>query len=109
VDSIPAAFAITTDPFLVFTSNVFAILGLRSLYFALAGAIDKFRYLKASLSAILGLIGLKMLSGELLKEHLGPNANLYMLAVVVTILVVGAVASIVVTKRESRERRDGGG
>jgi tellurite resistance protein TerC len=109
VDSIPAAFAITTDPFLVFTSNVFAILGLRSLYFALAGAIDKFRYLKASLSAILGLIGLKMLSGEFLKEHLGPNANLYMLAVVVTILVVGAAASIIVTKRESRELREGEG
>src|SRR5690606_13582037 len=46
VDSIPAVFAITTDPFLVYTSNVFAILGLRSLYFALAGLIDKFRYLK---------------------------------------------------------------
>jgi tellurite resistance protein TerC len=54
LDSIPAAFAITADPFLVFTSNVFAILGLRSLYFALAGAIEKFRYLKTSLSAILG-------------------------------------------------------
>ena len=54
VDSIPAIFAITKDPFLVFTSNVFAILGLRSLYFALAGAIEKFRYLKVSLAAILG-------------------------------------------------------
>jgi len=49
VDSIPAIFAITADPFLVFTSNVFAILGLRSLYFALAGAIESFRYLKVSL------------------------------------------------------------
>lgn len=102
LDSIPAAFAITADPFLVFTSNVFAILGLRSLYFALAGAIDKFRYLKTSLSAILGLIGLKMLTGELLKEHFGPNVNLYMLGMVVGILVLGAVASIVATHREKR-------
>jgi tellurite resistance protein TerC len=102
LDSIPAAFAITADPFLVFTSNVFAILGLRSLYFALAGAIDKFRYLKTSLSAILGLIGVKMLTGDFLKEHFGPNVNLYMLGMVVSILVIGAVASIMVTRREER-------
>jgi tellurite resistance protein TerC len=101
LDSIPAAFAITADPFLVFTSNVFAILGLRSLYFALAGAIEKFRYLKTSLSAILGLIGLKMLSGDLLKEFLGPNANLYMLGVVVAILAIGAIASVVATRRDA--------
>jgi tellurite resistance protein TerC len=102
LDSIPAAFAITADPFLVFTSNVFAILGLRSLYFALAGAIEKFRYLKTSLSAILGLIGAKMLSGDLLKEFLGPNANLYMLGIVVAILAGGAIASILATRREER-------
>ena len=53
VDSIPAIFAITSDPFLVFTSNVFALLGLRSLYFALAGMIEKFRYLKVSLAFVL--------------------------------------------------------
>jgi tellurite resistance protein TerC len=102
LDSIPAAFAITTDPFLVFTSNVFAILGLRSLYFALAGMIDKFRYLKTSLSAILGLIGIKMLTGDFLKEHFGPNVNLYMLGMVIAILVVGAVASVIATRREAR-------
>lgn len=61
VDSIPAIFGITTDAFLVFTSNVFAILGLRSMYFALAGIMDKFGYLKYSLAAILAMIGLKML------------------------------------------------
>lgn len=61
VDSIPAIFGVTTDPFLVFTSNVFAILGLRSMYFALAGIMDKFGYLKYSLAAILAMIGLKML------------------------------------------------
>ena len=101
LDSIPAAFAITADPFLVFTSNVFAILGLRSLYFALAGAIEKFRYLKTSLSAILGLIGAKMLTGDLLKEQFGPNVNLYMLGIVVGILVAGAIASIIATRREN--------
>jgi tellurite resistance protein TerC len=102
LDSIPAAFAITADPFLVFTSNVFAILGLRSLYFALAGAIEKFRYLKTSLSAILGLIGVKMLTGDLLKEQFGPNVNLYMLGMVITILVLGAIASVMATRRERR-------
>jgi tellurite resistance protein TerC len=61
VDSIPAIFAITRDPFLVYTSNVFAILGLRSLYFLLAGVIDRFHYLKLGLSAVLVFIGLKML------------------------------------------------
>ena len=60
-DSIPAIFAITTDPFIVFTSNIFAILGLRSLYFVLAAFIDKFEYLKYSLVAILAFVGIKML------------------------------------------------
>jgi tellurite resistance protein TerC len=61
VDSIPAIFAVTRDPFIVFTSNVFAILGLRSLYFVLAGAIDYFRFLKIGLSIVLVFIGAKML------------------------------------------------
>jgi tellurite resistance protein TerC len=100
LDSIPATFAITTDPFLVFTSNVFAILGLRSLYFALAGAIDRFRYLKVSLAAILGLIGMKMLTSDLLKEYFGPSVNLYMLGVVATILVIGVLASMRATRSE---------
>ncbi|HEY8597008.1 MAG TPA: TerC family protein, partial [Thermomicrobiales bacterium] len=63
VDSIPAIFAVTTDPFIVFTSNVFAILGLRSLYFILRGAVDKFHYLKIGLSAVLTFVGIKMLAG----------------------------------------------
>src|SRR5262249_51209457 len=61
VDSIPAIFAITDDPFLVFSSNVFAMLGLRSLYFALAGVMDRLHYLRAALVALLVLIGVKML------------------------------------------------
>lgn len=61
VDSIPAIFAITTDPFIVFTSNIFAILGLRALYFLLAGMIGKFRYLKVGLGLVLAYVGIKML------------------------------------------------
>lgn len=102
VDSIPAIFAITTDPFIVFTSNVFAILGLRSLYFALAGAIAKFRYLKVSLAAILGLVGLKMLAAEWLKDVVGPSFNFYLLGIVALILGIGVIASTVVTRREER-------
>jgi len=94
LDSIPAIFAITADPFLVFTSNVFAILGLRSLYFALAGAIERFRYLKVSLAGILGLIGLKMLVSDFLREHFGPAINFYILGLVALILGAGIVASM---------------
>jgi tellurite resistance protein TerC len=93
VDSIPAIFAITADPFLVFTSNVFAILGLRSLYFALAGAIESFRYLKVSLALVLALVGVKMLTHAWLKSLLGPNFNLYLLLVVLGVLAAGVVAS----------------
>ena len=93
VDSIPAIFAITADPFLVFTSNVFAILGLRSLYFALAGAIGAFRYLKVSLALVLALVGVKMLTHSWLKGLLGPGFNLYLLAAVLAILAVGVLAS----------------
>jgi tellurite resistance protein TerC len=93
VDSIPAIFAITADPFLVFTSNVFAILGLRSLYFALAGMMDKFRYLKLSLALVLALVGTKMLAADWLKEALGKNVNFYLLGMVLAILASGVVAS----------------
>ena len=94
VDSIPAIFAITADPFLVFTSNVFAILGLRSLYFALAGMMDKFRFLKVSLATVLAIVGLKMLLAEPLKEALGPGFNLYLLLVVLVVLASGVMASL---------------
>jgi tellurite resistance protein TerC len=93
VDSIPAIFAITADPFLVFTSNVFAILGLRSLYFALASAIQAFRYLKVSLSIVLAIVGVKMLAHGWLKEVLGPSFNLYLLLVVLLVLALGVLAS----------------
>jgi tellurite resistance protein TerC len=103
VDSIPAIFAITTDPFIVFTSNVFAILGLRSLYFALSSAIAKFRYLKVSLAAILGLVGVKMLAAEWLKNVIGPSFNFYLLGMVALILGIGVLASVMVTRRDNRK------
>lgn len=99
VDSIPAIFAITADAFLVFTSNVFAILGLRSLYFALAGMIGKFKYLKLSLAAVLALVGAKMLAAGWLKVLLGPNFNLYLLTVILAILAAGIIASAVANHR----------
>jgi len=94
VDSIPAIFAITADPFLVFTSNVFAILGLRSLYFALAGMMDTFRYLKPALAIVLFVVGAKMLAASWLKAVLGAHFNFYLLGVVLLILAAGVVASL---------------
>ena len=94
------SFAITTDAFLVFTSNVFAILCLRSLYFGLAGMIEKFRYLKVSLALILALVGAKMLVADWLTAQVGEQQNIIMLGVVASILVIGAVASMVVAPKE---------
>jgi TerC family integral membrane protein len=100
VDSIPAIFAITADPFLVFTSNVFAILGLRSLYFALAGMIAKFRYLKPALAIVLLVVGLKMLFAGTLRELLGEHFNFYLLGVVLLILSIGVFASVIGNERQ---------
>jgi tellurite resistance protein TerC len=105
VDSIPAIFAITADPFLVFTSNVFAVLGLRSLYFALAGMISTFRYLKPALAAVLLLIGVKMMIAGWLKELLGEYFNFYILGAVLLILAVGIVASLAERKPENERAR----
>jgi len=89
-DSIPAILAVTRDPFIVYTSNVFAILGLRSLYFALTGMMEVFHYLHYGLSVILIFIGLKMLGSEFLQIPIGVA-----LSVVGGILVVSVVASLV--------------
>ena len=94
VDSIPAIFAITTDAFLVFTSNVFAILCLRSLYFGLAGLVVKFKYLKVSLAVILAIVGVKMLTAKWTHDLLGERVNFLMLGVVGAVLAAGAGASI---------------
>jgi tellurite resistance protein TerC len=109
VDSIPAIFAITGDPFLVFTSNVFAMLGLRSLYFALAGMVASFRYLKPALAAVLLVVGGKMLAADWLKDMLGRNFNLYLLGVIATILAVGVVASLVAERRRTAGLAHGAG
>jgi len=88
VDSIPAIFAITRDPFLVFTSNIFAIMGLRSLYFVLASVLDKFKYLKYSLVFILGFVGVKMLISNYV--HI---ASWVSLLVIVVSLALGIIVS----------------
>ena len=97
IDSIPAVFAITEDPFLVFTSNIMAILGLRSLYFALAGIIHRFYYLRLSLSLLLVLIGTKMLLKDIL--HALPHTTYYTLGAICLILSGGIVASIIRARR----------
>ncbi len=89
-DSIPAIFGITTDPFLVFTSNIFAIMGLRSLYFVLASVLDKFHYLKYSLVAILFFVGIKMMLHEVWKPQ-----EWMSLGVIFLSLAAGVVISLV--------------
>lgn len=89
VDSIPAIFAITTDPFIVFTSNIFAILGLRALYFALAGMIDKFYYLKIGLALVLVFVGGKMLVSGIYKIPIVVS-----LGVIVALLGGAIIASL---------------
>ena len=96
VDSIPAIFAITTDPFIVFTSNALAILGLRSMYFLLASVVHRFVYLKSGLSAVLVFIGTKML---LLDVYKIPTA--VSLGVVISILALSIVASLIKTSRQA--------
>ena len=99
IDSIPAIFAVTRDPFLVYSSNVFAILGLRALYFVLAGMLDKFVYLKPGISFILVFVGLKMLlSGWF---HV---PTLLSLAVIVTTLALAVVLSLRRSAREAGDR-----
>jgi tellurite resistance protein TerC len=89
VDSIPAIFAVTNDPFIVYTSNVFAILGLRSLYFLLAGVIDKFYYLKLGLSVVLAFVGTKMVIVDIYKIPIGLS-----LGVIASILAISVIASL---------------
>ena len=91
VDSIPAVFAITTDPFLVFTSNVFAILGLRSMYFLLAGIIEKFHFLKLGLAVVLTFVGVKMLITYFHVE-IPVGVSLGAVAMVLAISVVASLA-----------------
>jgi tellurite resistance protein TerC len=89
IDSIPAIFAITRDPFIVFTSNAFAILGLRALYFMLAGMIDRFVHLKVGLSVVLVFVGLKMLASDVVKVPIW--ASLSFIAIVITVSIVASL------------------
>ena len=94
VDSVPAIFAITADPLIVYTSNIFAILGLRALFFVLAGIMGLFRYLKVGLSLVLVLVGIKMLASEVYKFPIGVS-----LAVVAALLAGSVLASVLARPR----------
>jgi tellurite resistance protein TerC len=105
IDSVPAIFGLTQDPFIVFTSNIFAILGLRALYFLLAGVMDMFRYLSYGLAGVLIFVGAKMISefaipavGHFFKSH-----SWVSLLVIVTILGISIIASIIANRRERRK------
>jgi tellurite resistance protein TerC len=102
VDSIPAIFAVTKDPFIVYTSNVFAILGLRSLYFALAGVLDKFHYLKVGLGVVLSFVGVKML----LAHSPWKIDTLISLGVIIVVLAASVVASLVWPKKSAVDELD---
>ena len=95
VDSIPAVFAITQDTFIVYTSNICAILGLRSLYFLLANLMNRFVYLRVGLSIILIFVGIKMILSKLL-----PIPNYISLVVIVAVLAVTICASIFMTRNQ---------
>ena len=101
VDSVPAIFAITTDPFIVYTSNIFAILGLRSLYFALSAIIERFHYLKYALAIVLIVIGGKIFAADLLGiEKIPPALSL---AMIVSIIGAGVVVSLIWSRPEAKK------
>ncbi|MFQ5883335.1 MAG: TerC family protein [Candidatus Methylomirabilales bacterium] len=102
LDSIPAILAITRDPFIVYTSNVFAILGLRALYFLLAGIMEVFRYLKVGLSFILMFVGIKMMVADIYKVPIGTS-----LAIVAGILAASILGSLLLPQRPAPEARAG--
>jgi tellurite resistance protein TerC len=98
VDSIPAIFAVTLDPFIVYTSNVFAIMGLRSLYFVLARVIDKFYYLRTGLGVVLGFVGVKMLLVH--TDH--EIDTLVALGIVGAVLTISLIASVIRARFRSK-------
>lgn len=100
VDSIPAIFAVTRDPFLVYTSNVFAILGLRALYFLLAGVVNLFRFLKLGLAVVLSFVGVKMLLIDIYKIPIGIS-----LGVIIAVLTLSIVLSLAIPQREEQPGR----
>src|SRR5690606_13247180 len=100
IDSIPAVLAISNDPFIVFSSNVFAVMGLRAMYFVLSGMMREFRYLKIGLSLVLIFIGAKMMLVELVKIP-----SLVALAVAVLLIGGSVLASIMIPEAEEKQAR----
>jgi tellurite resistance protein TerC len=105
LDSIPAVIGLTQQSFIVFTSTIFAILGLRSLYFALAGLMDKFRYLKTALVVLLAFIGLKMIGQAAGLGHIPIEMSL---GIIAAILAAGVIASLIASARDERAGRPHG-
>jgi tellurite resistance protein TerC len=103
VDSIPAIFAVTDDPFIVYTSNIFAILGLRALFFLLAGVMQRFHYLKVGLGLVLVFVGLKMVAADVYKIPTGAS-----LGVVALLLAGSVIASLVLPAPPAPEGKDAG-
>lgn len=102
LDSIPAILAITEDPFIVFSSNIMAILGLRSMYFFLANVIDKFSYLKYSLAVILLYVGIKMVLHHYLKEHGLEIPEFLSLGIIIISLTVGVLYSVYISRKNTQ-------
>jgi tellurite resistance protein TerC len=100
IDSIPAAFAITRDPFLIWMGNVFALLGLRALFVLVEGMIARFRYLDETIAVVLGVVGVKLLAEDVV--HLGPVASL---AVIAGLFTIGIVASVLADRRDPDAER----
>ena len=107
VDSIPAIFGITTNTFIVYTSNVFAILGLRSLYFLLAGVVEKFHYLKLGLSIVLMFVGVKMLTEGMVAARFGLSKETIITGSLsfVGLILLGSVAASVIWPRPPAEKQ----
>jgi tellurite resistance protein TerC len=95
IDSIPAAFAITDDAFIIWMGNVFALLGLRALFVLVEGLIRRFRYLDETIAVVLGIVGVKLLTEDLV--HVGPVASL---AIIATLFTIGIVASLIADSRD---------
>jgi tellurite resistance protein TerC len=106
VDSVPAVIAITSDRFLAFSSNIFAILGLRALYFLLAGSVELFRYLHYGLAAILALVGAKMLAAYWLeRQGMAPIPTWISLVVIAVLLAISILVSVWMNRREARHTK----
>ncbi|HXE52720.1 MAG TPA: TerC/Alx family metal homeostasis membrane protein [Tepidisphaeraceae bacterium] len=106
-DSIPAIFGVTADPFLIFTSNILAVLGLRSLYFALSGLLDRFHLLKVSLAVILILVAVKIVAAHWLAPGAAYALTPYLLGVIAVLLAAGILASMLARSISSRNKKQG--